>query len=91
MGKRELVALLSVSSWCLMIAKWLFLEVSCVCLQFVIVVFRYHTHYIACRTYNIVGNLSSWLIYDCLTLPGCVLSGLAIILLKKERCFCYIC
>ena len=39
MGKRELIALLSLSSWCLVIVVWLFLAVSCVCLQFVIVVF----------------------------------------------------
>ena len=39
MGKRELVALLSLSSWCLVIVVWLFLAVPWVCLQFVIVVF----------------------------------------------------
>ena len=44
-GKRELVALLSLSSWCLVIVVWLFLAVPCVCLQFVIVVFPDHTHY----------------------------------------------
>ena len=38
MGKRELVALLSWSSWCLMIGVWLFLTVPWVCLQFVNVV-----------------------------------------------------
>ena len=45
MGKRELIALLSLSSWCRVIVVWLFLAVSCVCLQFVIVVFPDHTHY----------------------------------------------
>ena len=45
MGKRELVALLSLSSLCLVICVWLFLAVSWVCLQFVIVVFPDHTHY----------------------------------------------
>ena len=44
MGKRELVALLRLSSWCLMIVVWLFLMMSGVCLQFVIVVFPAHTH-----------------------------------------------
>ena len=44
MGKRELVALLSLSSWCLMIVVWLFLAVPLVCLQCVIVVFPDHTH-----------------------------------------------
>ena len=45
MGKRELVALLSLSSWCLVIVVWLFLAVPWVCLQFVIVVLSDHTHY----------------------------------------------
>ena len=44
MGKRELVALLGLSFWCLMIVVWLFLAVPW-CLQFVIVVFPDHTHY----------------------------------------------
>ena len=44
MGKKELVALLSVSSWCLVIVVWLFLAVPWVILQFVIVVFPDHTH-----------------------------------------------
>ena len=44
MGKREMVALLSLSSWCLDIVVWLFLAVPWVCLQFVIVVFPDHTH-----------------------------------------------
>ena len=39
MGKREMVALLSWSSLCLMSVVWLFLAVPWVCLQFVIVVF----------------------------------------------------
>ena len=44
MGKRELVALLSMSSWCLMMVVWLFLAVPWVCLRFVIVLFSDHTH-----------------------------------------------
>ena len=44
MGKRELVALLSLSSWCLVIVVWLFLAVPWVCLQFVNVVFPDHTN-----------------------------------------------
>ena len=43
MGKRELVALLSLSSWRLLIVVWFFLAVPWVCLQFVIVVFPDHT------------------------------------------------
>ena len=45
MGKRELIALLNLSSWCLVMVKRLFLAVPRGCLQFVIVVFPDHTHY----------------------------------------------
>ena len=44
MGKRELIALLNLSSWCLVMVERLFLTVSRGCLQFVIVVFPDHTH-----------------------------------------------
>ena len=44
MGKRELIALLYLSSWCLVMVERLFLAVSRGCLQFVIVVFPDHTH-----------------------------------------------
>ena len=45
MGKRELVALLNLSSWCLVMVERLFLAVPRGCLQFVIVVFPDHTHF----------------------------------------------
>ena len=44
MGKRELIALINLSSWCLMMVERLFLAVPQGCLQFVIVVFPDHTH-----------------------------------------------
>ena len=44
MGKRELVALLNLSSWCLVMVERLFLAVPRGCLQFVVVVFPDHTH-----------------------------------------------
>ena len=44
MGKRELVALLNLSSWCLVMIEWLFLAVPWGCLRFVIVVLPDHTH-----------------------------------------------
>ena len=44
MEKRELVALLYLSSWCLVIVVWLFLTMPRVCLQFGYVVFPDHTH-----------------------------------------------
>ena len=44
MEKRELVALLNLSSWCLVMVEWLFRAVQCCCLRFGIVVFPDHTH-----------------------------------------------
>ena len=44
MGKRELVALLNLSSWFLVIVERLSLAVPWGCLWFVIVVFPDHTH-----------------------------------------------
>ena len=44
MGKRELIALLKMSSWCLVMVERLFLAVPRGCLKFVIVVFPDHTH-----------------------------------------------
>ena len=44
MGKRELVALLYLSSWGLAMVEWLFLAEPQGCLRFVIVVFPDHTH-----------------------------------------------
>ena len=44
MGKRELVALLNLSFWCLVMVEWLFLAVPWGCMRFVIVVIPDHTH-----------------------------------------------
>ena len=55
MGKRELVALLSLSSWCLMIVVWLFLGAPWVSLQFVIVLFPDHIHLLFLRCANNKG------------------------------------
>ena len=44
MGKRELVALLNLSPWCLVMVERLFLAVPQGCLRFVIVVFPDHIH-----------------------------------------------
>ena len=54
MGKRELIALLNLSSWCLVIVVWL--TVLRVCLQFVIVVFPNHTHYFV-FSFKVLGGL----------------------------------
>ena len=45
MGKRELIALLNLSFWCLVMVERLFLAMPRGCLRFVIVVFPDHTHY----------------------------------------------
>ena len=52
MRKRELIALLNLSSWCLVMVERLFLAVPRGGLQFVIVVFPDHTHLLFCR-YNV--------------------------------------
>ena len=44
MGKRELVALLNLSSWCVVMVELLFLGVPWGSLRFVVVVFPDHTH-----------------------------------------------
>ena len=44
MGKGELVALLNLSSWCLVMVEQLLLAVPQGCLRFVIVVFPDHSH-----------------------------------------------
>ena len=44
MAKKELVALLILSSWCLVMVEQLFLAVPRGCLRFVIVVLPDHTH-----------------------------------------------
>ena len=65
MGKRELIALLNLSSWCLVMVERLFLAVPRGCLRFVIVVFPDHTHllflqlnvYICVTLMNLISNL----------------------------------
>ena len=54
MGKRELVALLKLSSWCLVMVERLFLTVPRGCLRFVIVVFPDHTHLLFMSVSNVV-------------------------------------
>ena len=50
MGKREVVALLNLSSWCLVMVEQVFLAVPRGCLRFVIVVFPDHTHLLFLQT-----------------------------------------
>ena len=68
MGKRELIALLNLSSWCLVMVERLFLAVPRGCLQFVIVVLPDHTHLLfflsRCGPYSLVQILVSCNIYS---------------------------
>ena len=57
-GKRELVALLNLSSWCLVMVERLFLAVPRGCLQFVIVVFPDNTHYFSV-TIETIGKITT--------------------------------
>ena len=56
MGKRELIALLNLSSWCLVMVERLFLAMPRGCLQFVIVVFPDHTHLLFTKDSSIYGQ-----------------------------------
>ena len=57
MGKRELVALLDLSSWCRVMVEWLFLAMPWGSLQFVIVVFPDHTHLLFLPTTDICFSM----------------------------------
>ena len=53
-----MVALLNLSSWCLVMVERLFLAVLWGCLLFVIVVFPDHTHYFRLKVEHVVNNES---------------------------------
>ena len=57
MGKRELIALFNLSSWCLVMVERLFFAMPRCCLQLVIVVFPDLTHLLFLVA---LLNLSSW-------------------------------
>ena len=60
LGKRELVALLNLFSWCLVKVEWLFLGVPWGCLRFVIVSFSDHTYYLTrCILMNFPRHIDS--------------------------------
>ena len=58
MGKRELVALLGLSSWCLVIVVWLFRALPWVCLRFVVVVFPNYTHLLSDEQLVVIDGAS---------------------------------
>ena len=55
MGKRELVGLLNLSSWCLVMVERLFPARPWGCLLFVIVVFPDHTHLLFLTPYSLTS------------------------------------
>ena len=62
MGKRELIVLLNLSSWCLVMVERLFLTVPRGRLQFVIVIFPDHTHLLFFKDLSIdCRGLMLWL------------------------------
>ena len=76
MRKRELVALLNLSSWCLVMVERLLLAVSRGCLRFVIVVFPDHTHLLC---------LVVWLV---LTVPWVCLQFVIVVFPDHTHYFC---
>ena len=78
MGKRELIALLNLSSWCLVMVERLFLAVPRGCLQFVIVVFPDHTHLLFFITKYVIStkiSFASSLTNDFVRLAMCGITG----------------
>ena len=73
MGKRELIALLNLSSWCLVMVERLFLAVPRGCLQFVIVVFPDHTHLLFSTYFAMIEQYRRLALphvsIDCILLP----------------------
>ena len=78
MGKKEVVALLNFSSWCLVMVELLFLAVPRGCLRFVIVVFPDHTHYLFFITvdeYTYTRNTSLYCVTDYVHIKYAKLTG----------------
>ena len=73
MGMRELIALLNLSSWCLVMVEPLFLAVPRGCLQFVIVVFPDHTHLLFLLFYLSVYKLVNTSNLLFFSIPLCVM------------------
>ena len=59
MGKRELIALLNLSSWCLVMVERLLLAVPRGYLQFMTMVFPVHTHLLFLHEHSMLTSLIS--------------------------------
>ena len=90
MGKGELVALLNLSSWCLVMVEQLFLAVPWGCLRFVIVVFPDHTHLLILPWNTFPGGLKTHFVVSGESLPACVncFSPLQTVLIQIKPTFC---
>ena len=71
MGKRELIALLNLSSWCLVMVERLFLVVPRDRLRFVIVVFPDHSHLLFLVNFVEVSTDATPLTHSLVYLEGC--------------------
>ena len=71
MGKRELIALLNLSSWCLVMVERLFLTVPRGCLEFMNVVFPDHTHLLILSKLFKVTHLIMIMYYVTPMIPLC--------------------
>ena len=93
MGKRELIALLNLSSWCLVIVERLFLTVPRGCLQFVIVVFSDHTHLLFIIDTLYSGSLriknSIFFTSNCTFYKWCVSKVAHYMTIKQYKTFVY--
>ena len=76
MGKRELVALLNLSSWCLVMVERLFLAVPQGCLRCVIVVFPDHTHLLFLLMANLLMANTLNNTYKCAHINGPISSSI---------------
>ena len=79
MGKRELVALLKLSSWCLVMVEQLFLTVPRGCLRFVIVVFPDHTHLLFLICIHLLVLWEYWVLTEIGTWLKLVLGGVVVV------------
>ena len=90
MGKRELIALLNLSSWCLVMVERLFLAVPRGCQQFVIVVFPDQTHLLFLQSSQ-WGRESWMLCFICLvSRVWCLVIAVWLLLMTSRVCLQFV-
>ena len=86
MGKGELVALLVLSSWCLVMVERLFLALPRGCLRFTIVVFPDHTHKLFLWSADLLAFfVCEFFLCFCYSTIWCPGSGLVLIVSIPDR------